>query len=145
MSGRVLPRVLVVDDMLVVRDVFGRFLEQAGMKPSFAADGIEALVSVRLEQPDAIVADLDMPRMDGVALCATLRADELMRDVPIVVVTGAADDQARAALDAGCDAVLAKPCSRDLLVGTIRTLLERSAARRAAAATTPRPPPAATR
>jgi CheY-like chemotaxis protein len=131
MSAAAMPRVLVADDMVVVRDLFGRFLEQAGMKPSFAVDGLEALDCARVRLPDAIVADIDMPRMDGVALCAALRADERTRDVPIVVVTGSSGDQARAALDAGCDAVLAKPCSRALLIATVRALLDRREARRA--------------
>jgi len=137
MSTGIIPRVLVIDDVLLVRDLFGRFLAQAGMEPSFAGDGIEGLTSARLLLPDAIVADIEMPRMDGIALCAALRADERTRDVPIVVVTGAGGDQARAALDAGCDAVLAKPCPRSLLIATIRTLLDRSAARRAATTTEP--------
>lgn len=130
MNADVMPRVLVVDDMVLVRDLFGRFLEQAGMKPSFAEDGLEALDSVRTQLPDAIVADIEMPRMDGVALCTPLRADERTRHVPIVVVTAGSAEQVQAALRAGCDAVLEKPCSRALLIATVRTLLDRAAARR---------------
>jgi CheY-like chemotaxis protein len=66
-----------------------------------------------------------MPIMDGLALCRQLRADAATRDVAVVVVTGDATDQARAAIEAGCDAVLGKPCSRTLLLATIRLLLER--------------------
>ena len=65
-----------------------------------------------------------MPVMDGLDLCLQLRADAATRDVLVVVVTGM-PDQAQAALDAGCDAVLGKPCSRTLLLATIRRLLER--------------------
>jgi CheY-like chemotaxis protein len=134
MSADPIPRVLVVDDMPLVRQVFGRFLTLSGMAVSFASDGYEGLEAARMTQPDLIVSDLEMPRMDGVAFCVVLRADEATRRVPIVVVTGSGGAAARAALDAGCDAVLPKPCSRDLLIATIRDLLERAAEARATAA-----------
>jgi two-component system, cell cycle response regulator len=134
MSADPKPRVLVVDDVPLVRQVFGRFLTLAGMAVSFATDGHEGLAVARMTVPDLIVSDLEMPRMDGVAFCAAVRADEATRRVPIVVVTGSGGVEARAALDAGCDAVLPKPCSRDLLIATIRDLLERVEETRAAAA-----------
>ena len=81
--------------------------------------------------------------MDGVALCAALRAEDATRRVPIVGVTAGGNPGALAAFAAGCDAVLPKPCSRALLIATIRDLLGRGAenAARAAAATTSQPPP----
>ena len=117
------PRVLVVDDEAMVRHVLGAFLTTAGMSATFAVDGIDGLDHARAERPDAIVCDLDMPGMDGVALCRALRAEPSGARVPIVVVTGAGDDRLRAALAAGCDAVLPKPCSRALLLVTVRELL----------------------
>ena len=81
------PRVLVVDDMPQMRQLFGRFLTMAGMAPSFAADGIEGLAAARAEKPDLVLCDLEMPRMDGVGLCAALRADAATQRVPIVAVT----------------------------------------------------------
>jgi CheY-like chemotaxis protein len=74
--------------------------------------------------PDAIVCDLGMPRMDGLALCRALRNDPATKNVPILVVSGEDEGRMRAALDAGCDAVLVKPCSGVLLVSTIERLLE---------------------
>ena len=142
MSADPIPRGLVVDDMPLVRQVFGRFLTMSGMTVSFAVDGHDGLTAARTSLPDLIVSDLEMPRMDGVAFCAAIRADETTRQVPIVVVTASGGAQARAALDAGCDAVLPKPCSRELLVATIRDLLARSAQARAEAASMERPEPA---
>jgi len=133
------PRVLVVDDVLEVRQVFGRFLTMAGMASSFAADGVEGLAAARASPPDLVLCDLEMPCMDGIALCAALRADAATRRVPIVAVTGSGGPAAQAALAAGCDVVLPKPCSRALLMATIRDLLGRTAVTRAAA-TTPLPP-----
>ena len=64
-----------------------------------------------------------MPVMDGLALCRQLRAEAATQRVAVVAVTGAAD-QAQAALAASCDAVLAKPCSRALLLTTIQLLID---------------------
>ena len=142
MSPAPIPRVLVVDDFPHVRQLFGRFLTLAGMEPSFAADGVEALTAARASRPDLVLCDLEMPRMDGIALCAALRADAATRRLPIIAVTGSGDEAARAAMAAGCDAVLPKPCSRALLLATIRDLLARTEVTRAAAATRPLPWPA---
>jgi two-component system cell cycle response regulator len=131
-------QVLVVDDVAQVRELFGRFLSLAGMQPSFATNGVEGLAAARASRPDLVVCDLAMPRMDGVSLCVALRADVATRRVPIVVVTASGGPAAVAAIAAGCDAVLPKPCSGALLVATIRDLLDRSDAARAAA-TSPAP------
>src|SRR5688500_12278809 len=110
------PRVLIVDDMPQVRDLFGRFLTMSGMSVSFAEDGLLGLAHARAHLPDIIVCDLDMPRMGGLELCRALRTDPVTRDVPIVVISGRASSPAQGALEAGCDVVLAKPCSQSLLV-----------------------------
>jgi CheY-like chemotaxis protein len=137
-----IPRVLVVDDFPPVRQLFGRYLTLAGMEPSFAADGVEGLMAARASRPDLVLCDLEMPRMDGIALCAALRADAATRRLPIVAVTGSGEDAARAAMAAGCDAVLPKPCSPALLLATIRDLLARTELPRAGAATSGRSVPA---
>ena len=143
MTASAIPRVLVVDDVLQVRQVFGRFLSMDGIEPSFAADGVAGLTAARASKPDLVLCDLEMPRMGGVALCAALRADRATRSLPIVAVTGSGGPAALAALAAGCDVVLPKPCSRALLIATVRDLLGSAATARAAtAATTPRPQPA---
>jgi len=131
--------VLVVDDVADVRHMFGRFLTQEGIEPSFAADGVEGLAAARVYRPDLVLCDVEMPRMDGVALCAALRAEDATRRVPIVVVTGSGSPGALAALAAGCDAVLPKPCSRALLIATIRDLLGRAEAAGPGAAMTSPP------
>ena len=134
-----IPRVLVVDDFPQARQLFGRFLTLAGMDPSFAADGLEGLMAARASRPDLVLCDIAMPRMDGIALCAALRADAATHRLPIVGITGSGEKAAREAMAAGCDAVLPKPCSPALLVATIRDLLARTEATRAAAATRPLP------
>ena len=126
MAPTSIPRVLVVDDALQVRQLFGRFLTLAGMEPTFAADGLEGLISIRAFRPDLVLCDLEMPRMSGIALCAALRSDVATLRLPIVVVTASGGPAAAAALAAGCDAVLPKPVSRALLLATVRDLLART-------------------
>jgi CheY-like chemotaxis protein len=119
------PRILVVDDTPEVRQAHTRFLHGSGMEVLTAENGTVALDAARRTVPDVVVTDVDMPVMDGLSLCRHLRADASTSKVVLVVVTGDAPDQHAAAIDAGCDAVLAKPCSRTLLLATIRVLLER--------------------
>jgi CheY-like chemotaxis protein len=89
-----------------------------------AENGAQALDAVRRVVPDVVVTDVDMPVMDGLDLCRQLRANPATRSVVVVIVTGDAWEQADAAKAAGCDAILPKPCSRTLLLATIRVLLE---------------------
>jgi two-component system response regulator MprA len=115
----------VVDDAPEIRQIHARLLHGSGMEIMTAENGTLALDTARRTSPDVVVTDLDMPVMDGLALCRQLRADAATRHVGVVVVTGDASVQAQAAIDAGCDAVLGKPCSRTLLLAMIRRLLER--------------------
>jgi CheY-like chemotaxis protein len=117
------PRVLLVDDTPQIRAVFGQYLRDSGMTVTLAEDGLRGLAEARTCLPDAIVCDLEMPNMGGLALCRALREDPATSDVAILVVSGSAALQTREALDAGCDAVLVKPCTGALLVATIERLL----------------------
>ena len=121
-----MPFVLVVDDQAAVRDLFASFLRRAGLQVDEAQDGVDALGRMRLRVPDAVVCDLDMPNMDGVAFCRSVRADATTRAVPILIVSGSGGLALGRAAGAGCDAVLAKPCSGAVLVATVARLLDRA-------------------
>lgn len=116
--------VLLVEDTASLRDLFARYLRWSGMDVTTAEDGNAALVHARTRTPDIVVCDIAMPNMDGVALCRALRSEIATAALPIVVVSGAYHlyDAVR---DAGCDAVLAKPCLPADLLATIRQLLWR--------------------
>jgi CheY-like chemotaxis protein len=118
------PRVLIVDDAALVRDMFGRYLGFAGMVVRYAADGREGIAAVHADAPDLILCDLDMPEMSGIELCRTLRANPATAGVPILVISGDTEGL-QAAVEAGCDGVLVKPCSQTLLVASIRQILAR--------------------
>jgi len=119
------PTVLVVDDVSEIRTVHSRLFHGSEMEVFTAENGEDAIEAMRRITPDVVVTDINMPVMDGLDLCRQLRADAATRAIVIVVVTGDASEQMEAATEAGCDAVLPKPCSRTLLLATIRLLLER--------------------
>ncbi len=118
------PRVLVVDDDRAVRDSLRRSLEFNGYEVVLAGDGAEALVTMGAHQPDVVVMDVMMPRLDGIETTRALRAAG--NDVPILVLTArdAVGDRVEG-LDAGADDYLTKPFALEELVARLRALLRR--------------------
>jgi CheY-like chemotaxis protein len=116
-------RVLVVDDSEAIRQLIAVNLELEGYDVRRAADGLEALEVAARWRPDVVTLDMVMPRLDGLATCARLRADPATAGVAVVMVTGraqAADrDRGEAA---GVDAYLTKPFEPAELVATVARL-----------------------
>ena len=122
MSG---PKVLVVDDDRDTLALYTTALKLSGFDVLAAENGHQALRLVDREAPDAVVTDLAMPGMDGVAFCRPLRADPAARQVPVVAVSGQASPALTSdARRAGCDEVLSKPCLPDQLVETLGRLID---------------------
>jgi signal transduction histidine kinase/CheY-like chemotaxis protein len=109
-------RVIVADDNADMRAYLARLLGDH-WQVSTAKDGEEALGLVRRLRPDLVLADVMMPRLDGLALLHAIRADEDLRDTPVILVTAqAGQDAAVAGLLAGADDYIAKPFSARELV-----------------------------
>ena len=118
-------RILVVDDDRAVRDSLRRSLEFNGYAVDVAADGAEALARVPLINPDCIVMDVMMPRLDGLETTKALRSAG--NDVPILVLTARDSVSDRVdGLDAGGDDYLTKPFALEELLARLRALLRRS-------------------
>jgi DNA-binding response OmpR family regulator len=118
--------VLVVDDTENVRELIRVNLELEGIEVHVACDGQEALDVVAAVAPDLITMDVMMPRLDGLAAAARLKASAATAAIPIVMVTARAQTTDRAAGRAvGVDAYLTKPFDPDELVRTVRELLPR--------------------
>jgi len=131
------PFGLVVDDDAQLRLLFAQVLRLGGLRVLEAGSGREALRLVRPFAPDFVVTDIEMPDVDGLELCRQLRQLPATSKVPIVVVTGSAVTQEDEATAAGCDVVLAKPCSGALLLATIQRLLEQKMADEGTEGSTP--------
>lgn len=117
------PRILVVDDAPAIRRVIQRTLSRSGMDVVEADNGKLALQLAIEHLPHAIVSDIEMAEMDGVELVRRVRAHDATKDVKIVIVSGNLAKHGYKALEAGCDAMLEKPCPPQLLVDTLRWLL----------------------
>src|SRR5205807_5099484 len=80
-------RVLVVDDSITVREVERQLLRSAGYDVAVAVDGQEGWNLVRAEPFDLVISDVDMPRMTGLELVRAMRADQTLRDLPVIIVS----------------------------------------------------------
>ncbi|MCX6396836.1 MAG: response regulator transcription factor [Propionibacteriales bacterium] len=124
MTTETKPHVLVVEDDRAVRESLRRSLEFNGYTVSLAADGAEALAGISQTNPDAVVMDVMMPRLDGIETTRALRS--VGNHVPILVLTArdAVGDRVEG-LDAGADDYLTKPFALDELLARLRALLRR--------------------
>jgi two-component system response regulator MprA len=117
------PRVLVVEDDAEIAGALRRSLRIEGYDVRVADDGEEALTESSLFEPDLVVLDLGLPRLDGVEVCRRLRDKG---DVPILMLTARDGVQDRVSgLDSGADDYLVKPFDREELLARMRALLRR--------------------
>jgi two-component system, cell cycle response regulator DivK len=117
--------VLLVEDDRDGRRLYAEWLRGVGFQVEEAHNGLQALERAFDLRPDIIVADLNIPGIDGFELTRRLKQDPRTRDMPVLAVTGYAAFAAEPerAHRAGCDGVLSKPCSLDELESSIRDLL----------------------
>jgi two-component system response regulator MprA len=119
-------RVLVADDDRAIRESLARALELEGYDVAVVVDGVEALTRARRDAFDALVVDVMMPGVDGLAVCRVLRADG--DRTPVLMLTARVETSDRVAgLDAGADDYLPKPFELDELLARLRALLRRAA------------------
>ena len=116
-----IPLVLVVDDSITVRRVTQRLLQREGYRVALAADGLQGLERLQAERPAVVLSDIEMPRMDGFDFVRNIRADEQLRDLPVIMITSRIATKHRDhARELGVDHYLGKPYSEDELLGLIR-------------------------
>lgn len=105
-----MPKILVVEDNEMNRDMLCRRLSRKGYSVLVAQDGVEGLTTARTESPDVIIMDLSLPRIDGWEVTRRLKADDTTSHIPVIALTAhAMSTDKDKALAAGCDDFDTKP------------------------------------
>ncbi len=118
------PRILVADDDWLNRDLLEAYLTSSGCEVVTAADGLAALEQARSGPLDLALVDVQMPRLDGLALCRALKSSPQTRFVPVIVVTALdSEDEKLKSLEAGADDFITKPYNSIVLLTRVRSLL----------------------
>jgi CheY-like chemotaxis protein len=119
-----MPRILLVEDNEMNRDMLSRRLERKGFTVLVAVDGAEGVAKARGELPDLILMDMNLPILDGWEATRQIKADDLTRTIPVIGLTAhaMAGDREKC-LQAGCDQYDTKPVDFTSLLGKIREFL----------------------
>jgi CheY-like chemotaxis protein len=118
------PLVLVVDDFVDAREMYGEYLKFCGFRVAEAQNGVEAIEKAKRLKPDLILMDLSMPVVDGWEATRRLKADTVTKEIPVVALTGhAMSGHSESAQNAGCDVVITKPCLPHDLIKQIRKVI----------------------
>jgi len=123
------PTILVVDDEEDLLSLLDYNLRQEGYQVECARNGVEAIAQAREHEPDLIILDIMMPKMDGIEVCEKLRRDGRLRTTPVMMLTARSEEEDQVTgLDVGADIYLTKPVSVSVIVSQTKALL-RSARR----------------
>ena len=125
------PRtVMIVDDSVTVRKVTSRLMERQGWDVVTAKDGMDAMSQLQDIYPDIVLLDIEMPRMDGFEVLRSVRRDERLKDLPIIMITSRTGEKhQQQALDLGVNRYLGKPFQEANLLATIEEVLSETRAR----------------
>jgi adenylate cyclase len=118
------PRILAVDDVQTNLEILKVRLEAHGYEVVTAADGEEALARVREFEPDLVLLDIMMPKLDGISVLKQLKQDTAERFIPVILVTAKSDTRDLVnGLEAGGDDYITKPFEQAALLARVRSLL----------------------
>ncbi|HLA42017.1 MAG TPA: response regulator, partial [Aggregatilineales bacterium] len=116
-------RILIVDDEEDTLKLLKMIVELSGMVAYTTLNSLDALTMAKVEQPDVVLLDIMMPKLDGFQLCKMLRADPITRNLPVIFVTAySALDLEDRRKSSGGDMVLPKPVGMDQLIESIETV-----------------------
>ncbi len=120
-------KILVVDDEIGLTKVVEIRLKAAGYDVILAYDGQEGLEKAKTENPDLMILDLMLPKMDGLKVCGLLKSDARYKKIPIIIYTARvqSSDQ-QLGKEVGADAYLTKPFDPQVLLGKVKALLGES-------------------
>ena len=119
-----MPKILLVDDDEMSRDMLSRRLIRRGFEVIFAVDGKQGVEAARREKPDIILMDMGLPVMDGWEATRCIKSDDATRGVSVIGLSARTMSADRdKAIEAGCDDYDTKPIEFDRLIGKIEYLL----------------------
>ncbi|NOX75349.1 MAG: response regulator, partial [Gammaproteobacteria bacterium] len=122
-----IPTIMVVDDSITVRKVTERLLKRYDYNVITAKDGVDALTIMLEQVPDTMLLDVEMPRMDGYELATTMRNDERLKSIPIIMITSRTGEKHRKrALDIGVNKYMGKPYQEQELIANIQLFTDES-------------------
>jgi DNA-binding response OmpR family regulator len=119
-----MAKILVAEDERDIRDLISFTLRFAGHDVVTANNGEEALERTLQEKPDLVLLDVRMPRMTGYETCRRIKADEAVKDIPVVFLSAKGQEsEVQAGLEAGAVEYILKPFSPDQLTARVRAIL----------------------
>lgn len=122
-----MAKILIVDDEPDIVTALGIRLKSAGYEAITAADGMEGLDAARKQNPDLILLDIMLPKLDGYKVCRILKFDENYRHIPIIMITAKVTDvNKKMGEEVGADAYITKPFNPEELMAKIKETLEKS-------------------
>jgi CheY-like chemotaxis protein len=116
-------KILIVEDNTDSRDLLSKLLGMSGYEVLSAPDGESAYAAALKHLPDLIITDINMPRMDGIALLRKVRLERVLAGTAVLVVTAFGREAARKAIEEGADAATAKPFDFEAFVETVKRLI----------------------
>jgi two-component system, cell cycle response regulator DivK len=132
-----MPRILLVEDNEMNRDMLSRRLQRRGYEVLIAVDGQTGIAMAESQAPDLILMDMSLPVMDGWEATRTLKASQATRHIPIIALTAhAMSTDHDKAIEAGCDDYDTKPIEMSRLLGKMEALIPASIPKAVAAKAT---------
>ena len=120
-----LGKILVIEDNRDSRDILSKLLRMSGYDVMSASDGETGYTAALKHEPDLIITDIHMPRMDGIEFVKRIRLVDALAETPVLVVTAFGSNVAREAIEAGADASAEKPFDFDKFLDTVQGLIGR--------------------
>ena len=130
LAKEVMPKILLVEDNEMNRDMLSRRLERKGYTVALAVDGQQGVEMTHAESPELILMDMSLPVVDGWEATRRLKADDKTKAIPIIALTAhAMSGDREKALEAGADEYDTKPVDLPRLLAKIQALLEKKSSR----------------
>jgi DNA-binding response OmpR family regulator len=121
-----MARILIAEDEPDIRELVAFTLRFAGHEVTVTSNGEEALHQAMQTPPDLILMDVRMPKMTGYDACRAMKAESLLRDIPVVFLSAKGQDaEIQTGLDAGAEEYLLKPFAPDQLVERVKAILSK--------------------